>query len=102
MSKEDMMKTLTSLKGIGEAKAEALIAAGFDTTEKIRSASIKDLTQVPGISDSVVKSLHMQLKEDTDHSLKKETVKPKPSSEKKTEKKKEKEPETERKTTIHW
>ena len=98
MSKEEMMKTLTSLKGIGESKADALITAGFDTTKKIKSASLEELTKVPGISDSVAESLIKQLKDNKDVSIKKEKVKSKPSSEKKTEKKQEKKPEPEGKT----
>ncbi|OYT29979.1 50S ribosomal protein L32e [Thermoplasmatales archaeon ex4572_165] len=98
MSKEEMMKTLTSLKGIGESKADALIAAGFDTTEKIKSASLEELTKVPGISDSVAESLIKQLKDNKDVSVKKEKVKSKPSSEKITEKKQIKKPEPKGKT----
>jgi large subunit ribosomal protein L32e len=62
MSKQDMMKTLTDLKGIGEAKASALIDAGFDSVEKIQSASVDDLTKVSGISKNVATSLQDQLK----------------------------------------
>ena len=98
MSKEEMMKTLTSLKGIGESKADALIAAGFDTTEKIKSAALEELTKVPGISDSVAESLIKQLKDTKDVSAKKEKVKYKPSSEKITEKKQIKKPEPKGKT----
>ena len=99
MSKEEIMKTLTSLKGIGDSKAEALIAAGFDTTEKIKFASLEELTKVPGISNSVAESLIKQLKDSKDVTVKKEKVKAKPSSyAKKTEKKQVKKPEPEEKT----
>ena len=59
--KDDVLKTLTSLKGIGKVKAEAIINAGFDSIEKIQSASIDELSKVDGISDSVANSIKDQL-----------------------------------------
>ena len=114
MSAQDMMKILTDLKGIGEAKAEALIDAGFDRVEKIQSASIDQLTAVQGISETVAISLQKQLKKTTPvekkptktPSGKKETGEKKPepktskSSEKKPELKKEEEKKPEKKDTA--
>jgi len=111
MSADDMMKILTDLKGIGEAKAAALIDAGFDRVEKIQSASIDELTAVQGISETVATSLQKQLKKTTPAeqkpkktpSDKKEQVEKKPepkmskSSEKKPEVKKEEETKPEKK-----
>lgn len=62
--KDDVSKTLISLKGIGEAKADALIDAGFDTIEKIQEASIDELSKVNGISESVATSIKDQLSDD--------------------------------------
>jgi large subunit ribosomal protein L32e len=59
--KDDILKTLISLKGIGKAKADALIDAGFDTIEKIQQASIVDLSKVNGISEAVATSIKDQL-----------------------------------------
>lgn len=80
-AKEDVLKTLTSLKGIGKVKAEAIIEAGFDTIEKIKKASIEELTEVNGVSESVASSIQDQLKE------KKSSEKPVKKVEKKTEEK---------------
>ena len=82
-----MTKTLTELKGIGEAKASALIEAGFDSIEKIQSASIEELTKVSGISETVAKSLQRQVKEVSPlkKKPKKESVNSKKQEEGKTE-----------------
>lgn len=61
MTKKETLETLVSLKGIGKAKAEAIIEAGFDNIEKIQKASIKDLTSVNGVSESVATSIKDQL-----------------------------------------
>jgi large subunit ribosomal protein L32e len=89
MSREEIMKTLTDLKGIGEAKAEALLSAGYNSIEKICSASIDDLTAVPGISPTVAASIQQQLKQ----------IKPKPSV-KKSEKETTSPPKKEEKKTT--
>ncbi|MDG6218644.1 MAG: 50S ribosomal protein L32e [Candidatus Thermoplasmatota archaeon] len=84
-SKEEMVKTLTSLKGIGKVKAEAIINAGFDTLKKIQHASIEELCEVNGISESVATSIKDQiLNHESIPSDKKE------KTEKKVEEKKEK------------
>ena len=76
-----MVETLTALKGIGGAKAEALIDAGYNTVEKITAASVEDLTKVNGISESVAKSLLGQL-----GSVPKKAVKKTPAEKPKEEK----------------
>lgn len=60
---KDIVKTLTSLKGIGKVKAEAIIEEGFDTVEKISQASIEELCEVNGVSESVARSIKEQLGE---------------------------------------
>jgi len=77
--KDDVLKTLTSLKGIGKVKAEAIIKAGFDTIEKIQSASIEELSKVDGISDSVADSIKDQLPE-SEKTAKKPVKKPEKST----------------------
>jgi large subunit ribosomal protein L32e len=63
MTKEEVLNKLTSLNGIGQSKAEALVKDGYDTIDKINKASIDDLTKVNGISKSVAESIKKQLKE---------------------------------------
>lgn len=81
--KDEVLKTLTSLKGIGKVKAEAIIAAGFDTVEKIQSASIEELITVEGISDSVAHSIKDQLGSQKETPVEKSEKKPEKTSEKK-------------------
>ena len=88
--KDDVMKTLTSLKGIGKVKAEAIINAGFDSIEKIQSASIDELNKVDGVSDSVANSIKDQLskaEKPVETSEKKPVEKPIPKKEVKPVKK---------------
>ncbi len=61
MIKEDFVKILMSLDGIGKSKAESLINQGYDTIEKIQSATIEELTKIKGISEAVAQSLKDQL-----------------------------------------
>ncbi len=82
MSTTEIIDQLTSLKGIGKAKAEALVEHGFDSVEKIKTASLEELTEVTGISDQIATSIQEQLKK-----VSSETKKP---EEKPTEKKEEK------------
>ncbi|MBS3748791.1 MAG: 50S ribosomal protein L32e [Candidatus Thermoplasmatota archaeon] len=100
--KDDMLKTLTSLKGIGKVKAEAIIKAGFDTIEKIQSASIEELSKVDGISDSVADSIKDQLPE-SEKKAKKPVKKPeKPTKKEKevVEEKKQKETASQKKSEL--
>ena len=97
MTKKEMITTLTSLKGIGTAKAEALIDAGYNTPEKIIDASLEDLTGVPGISESVATSIQEQLKQTLP--AKKPKKKETPATAKKEEKSAEKKPATPKKTS---
>jgi len=42
--------TVAKLDGVGKKTYEALIAAGFDTIERIAASSLKDLTKIKGIA----------------------------------------------------
>ncbi|MFH1012980.1 MAG: 50S ribosomal protein L32e [Thermoplasmatota archaeon] len=77
MTKEDFQKILTSLDGIGKSKADALIHQGYDTVEKIQSASIEDLIKTKGISETVARSLQDQLGKKYTSKPKKEKAGPK-------------------------
>jgi large subunit ribosomal protein L32e len=78
--KEDTIKEFSSLKGVGKKKAELLYDSGLDSMDKLKKASIKDLTAIEGVNEKLAKELIDQLNKKTD--TKKET--------KKTDKKEEK------------
>jgi large subunit ribosomal protein L32e len=59
----DVIKEFMSIKGIGEAKAKALYSSGFDSLEKLRDATVEDLTKVKGISRKNAEDILNQLKE---------------------------------------
>jgi len=61
MTDKEIIDKLTSLKGIGKAKAEALVEEGFNTVQKIQQASIEELTAVNGISEQIATSIKTQL-----------------------------------------
>ncbi len=63
MAKKDVIKQFSSLKGVGPAKAEVLYNNGFDSLEKLKRASVKDLSQLDGVNESLAKNLLAQLKE---------------------------------------
>lgn len=102
MTKEDVVKQFTSLKGIGKAKAELLYNNGLDSLDKLKKASIEELTKIKGINEKFAKDVKDQLKAEAKP---KETAKPekkvkakteaKPKKEKTKAEKKEKEEEVE-------
>lgn len=77
MTTKELLDTLTSLKGIGKAKADAIIEHGFDTLDKIKQASIEDLAQVNGISEQIAASIQSQLADETGSEGAEEQVKEK-------------------------
>jgi large subunit ribosomal protein L32e len=93
MVKEDAIKEFTSLKGVGKAKAEQLYKSGFDSIEKLKNTTIKDLMKVKGISEKNARDIINQLKTKGKEEPKKsgekveikEEVKDKKVDEKKTE-----------------
>lgn len=98
MTKEEVIKQFSSLKGIGKAKAELLYSHGYESIEKLQKASVDDLTKIDGISEKIAQDILTQLKNDGKKptpvrtETKKET-KQKPKKEepaKKTEKKEKK------------
>jgi len=88
MSKQDVIDTLTKLKGIGTAKAQALYDAGFSSIESIQKASIDDLMSVEGISETIATSIQDQLgkKKPSKPAAKKSTGSGQPSKTEKPEK----------------
>lgn len=65
MTRAEVIKTLTGLKGVGKAKAELLYDSGFTSVEKVQKASVKELTKVKGITEKTAQSIIKQLSVDT-------------------------------------
>lgn len=96
MTKKDVVKEFSSLKGVGKAKAEILYENGFDSLEKLKKASVKDLTKIKGINEKLAKEIKNQLGEkkveETKEKPKAKKIK-KESAETKKEKESEEKPE---------
>jgi small subunit ribosomal protein S3Ae len=60
-SREDVLKLLTSLKGIGPMKAEALYDAGFESLDLLKEATTDEVAAVEGFSPSLAKKVLEQL-----------------------------------------
>jgi len=96
MTKEDVIREFSSLKGVGRAKAELLYENGFDSFEKLKKASVKDLTKVKGINEKLAKDIKNQLgekKPETKEKPKTKREKKEPAEGKELEKKPEPEKE---------
>ncbi len=96
MAKKDIIKELTDIKGIGNAKAEAIYDNGFDSIEKIKKAKKEELTKINGITDSIADKIikNYKVKETKQEKTKKtkegkSETKPKEKKDEKTEKKEE-------------
>lgn len=61
-TKEEIVKKLVSVKGVGESKAEDVYKQGFDSIDKIKKASVKDLTKVDGISEKTAGRIQDEIK----------------------------------------
>ena len=94
MTKEDVIKKFTSLKGVGSAKAELLYVSGFDSIDKLQNAKVDDLKKINGITEKNAKDILDQLKE----TGKKESAETKPKTQTKPKETK-KEEKTEEKLT---
>jgi tetratricopeptide (TPR) repeat protein len=51
VDKRHLIEEFTSIPGIGQARALALISAGYDSVEKLSSAKIEELIKVRGITE---------------------------------------------------
>ncbi|HEC95200.1 MAG TPA: 50S ribosomal protein L32e [Thermoplasmatales archaeon] len=92
MKKEDVIKQFTSIEGIGKAKAEALYASGFTSMEALSKASVEELAQVKGITESLAERIKKQIKtEEKKEQPVKETEKMEETEEKEIEEKPEEE-----------
>jgi len=98
MTKDDIVKEFTKIKGVGIAKAEFLYDKGFISLDKLKKATVNELLKVEGITEAIAKNIKGQFKDEKDSKplkikdTKKEEVK-KPKAKKevkpKTEKKEE-------------
>ncbi len=79
-TKKDVIKAFTSLKGIGEAKAELLYEQGYHSLEELRHARVEDLTKIKGISKKnaadIIEQLTQQDTEKTPAAKSKKESKP--------------------------
>jgi len=53
----DIITEFTSIKGLGEAKAKALVEAGYNSIDELASASIEELTTVEGVGASLAEKI---------------------------------------------
>ena len=85
MTKEDIIKEFTALKGLGKAKAELLYKQGFTSLEKLKSASIEDLTKIKGITKTSAQDILAQLQAKPTGKKAEKKTKAKPTTPKKKE-----------------
>lgn len=57
MTKEEIIRKLIEVKGIGPAKAETIYNEGFDSIEKLANASIEELMKIKGINEAVAREI---------------------------------------------
>lgn len=91
MTKEDVIKEFTKIKGVNKTIAELLYNSGFDSIEKLKKAKITDLQKIDGITSSLAKNILKQMGTESEIKKKKSktTKKEKPKEvQKKVEKKK--------------
>jgi len=90
MAKDDVIKDFISLKGIGKAKAELLYKNGFNSLDKLKKATVADLTKVEGVSETSAKDIVGQFKQPakTKKTSTKKPTEKKPATPKKTVEKK--------------
>ncbi len=63
MTKKSVIKEFTSLKGVGNAKAELIYTSGFDSIDKLKNATVEELKNINGITEKNAKDILSQLKE---------------------------------------
>ena len=76
MTKKSVIKEFTSLKGVGNAKAELIYTSGFDSIDKLKNATVEELKNINGITEKNAKDILSQLKE----TGKKESTETKPKT----------------------
>ena len=103
-SKNDVIAEFTKIKGVGKAKAEALYKNGFDSIDKLKKATLEELTKVDGVTEGIAKNIidHFTISEVKEEKTKVEAKKTveeketkKPADVKEEKKKREAKPEKE-------
>jgi len=90
MTKEDVIKKFTKIKGLGKVKAELLYNNGYTSMEKIKNSTLEDLIKIKGITEKNANDIINQLKDikvekSKEAKPKKATKEPKKVEEKKEE-----------------
>lgn len=89
--KDDVIKEFQKIKGVGAKKAEQLYDSGFTSYEKLKEASVEDITSVEGFSDNLAEDIKKHVGETKTEEAKKPEKKEE-KIEKKEEKKKPEKP----------
>jgi NAD-dependent DNA ligase len=99
MTRDDVIKEFSSLKGVGKVKAELLYDSGFTSMAKLKKASISELVAVKGITEKSAQDLLDQFKDKKVTTKKEpEKISQKSSTPKNVEKSIEEKPVTKKKT----
>jgi len=61
MTKEEVIKELTKIKGVTKTKAEIVYKNGFDSLEKLKKVKTSDLEKIEGITSSMAKNIVKQI-----------------------------------------
>lgn len=75
MTKEDIIKEFSSIKGIGQAKAKLMYKNGFTSMDKLKKASIEDLTKLQGITEKIAAEMLNQLVSSSEKETEKTDIK---------------------------
>ncbi len=86
-SKNNVITEFTKIKGVGKAKAETLYKNGFDSIDKLKKASMADLTKIDGITESIAKNIKNHFAGATEEKKEKTKIENKKTVEKKETKK---------------
>lgn len=63
MTKEDVIKKFTEVKGLGKVKAELLYDNGYNSMEKLKNSTKEDLVKIKGITEKNANDILSQLKD---------------------------------------
>ena len=87
VKKEEVIKEFTKINGVSKAKAELIYNKGFNSLDKLKKATVKDLEKIEGITEVIAKDIKDHFKEET------KTIKTKVTKREKVEKPKAKKEE---------
>jgi len=103
MAKETVLKEFEVLKGVGKTKAKLLYEHGFESMEKLKKATVKDLSKIKGITEKNAREILAQAKAKKEKPAKKPSetkAKPAPEKKPKAEEKTAREKPEEKKTAA--